>query len=143
MLSSVLPADNRRRGGARAAHGERVRQALRAPGDGDAGSAEHTAGQRSYRGRGRRRAADGERVEVEAHLTDVRVALADGRHAAAGVHGGGVEVGAVFREAVAAGRRNYIIRIALRERQRMRTLIKSRSRHTCAADTIALGAAPR
>ena len=47
---------------------------------------------------------DGKGVEVEAHLTDVGLALAGGGGAAAGAHRAGIEVGAVLGERVPASR---------------------------------------
>ena len=47
---------------------------------------------------------DGKGVEVEAHLTAVGLALADGGGAAAGAHRAGIEVGAVLGERVPASR---------------------------------------
>ena len=55
---------------------------------------------------GGRGARDGKRVEVQAHLADVGLALADGGDAAAGGHRGRVEVGAVLGKRVPATRRD-------------------------------------
>ena len=88
--------------GTRSSTGPPTCEALRGRADLDAGADEVSEGGLAGAGGGGGGARDGEGVEVEAHLADVGLALADRGRAAARRHRRGVEVGAVLGERVPA-----------------------------------------